>query len=63
MPSDASAENYTDLIDECHEMRAMLRRIMSLPDTCEGPGELRLKTNLMWSCLQPARLDAGDIGR
>lgn len=47
------AESYTALIERCREMRAMLRRMMALPDVTDHRSELRRHANQVRHCLKP----------
>ncbi|MEV4825736.1 hypothetical protein [Micromonospora sp. NPDC049274] len=53
MISNANAETYTDVIEKCREMRAMLRRIIALPEAYARPGDLRLQVQRMRKYLKP----------
>src|SRR5689334_1503929 len=48
------AESYTALIERCREMRAMLRRMMALPDVTDHRSELRRQANQVRHYLKPA---------
>jgi hypothetical protein len=56
-----SSETYTDMIERCREMRAMLRRIIALPEADdrpeEPPGELRREVQRMRHYLKPLVLE------
>lgn len=47
------AESYTALIERCREMRAMLRRMMALPDVTDHRSDLRRHANQVRHCLKP----------
>ncbi len=51
--SNPNAETYTDLIEKCREMRAMLRRIIALPEAYDRPGDLRFHVQRMRNYLKP----------
>ena len=53
LTSNADAETYADLIEKCREMRAMLRRIMALPEVYHPKGELRRQVQRMRLYLKP----------
>ncbi|MGW5581061.1 hypothetical protein [Micromonospora chokoriensis] len=51
--SNTNAETYTGVIEKCREMRAMLRRIIALPEAYDRPGDLRLHVQRMRKYLKP----------
>ncbi|MCP3785261.1 hypothetical protein NLX85_18000 [Micromonospora sp. A3M-1-15] len=51
--SNTNAETYTDMIEKCREMRAMLRRIIALPEAYDRPGDLRRHVQGMRNYLKP----------
>jgi hypothetical protein len=48
------ADSYTALTERCREMRAMLRRMMALPDVTDHRSDLRRHANQVRHCLKPA---------
>jgi hypothetical protein len=51
--SNTNASTYADMIESCREMRAMLRRIIALPEAYEPPGDLRRQVQRMRHYLKP----------
>jgi hypothetical protein len=51
--SNANAETYTDLVGRCREMRAMLRRVIALPEADHRSGDLRREAQRMRLQLKP----------
>lgn len=52
LASDGTAQTYAELIERCHEMRAMLRRIIALPQV-NPDSELRRHASRLRRCLKP----------
>ncbi|MFF5076137.1 hypothetical protein ACFY36_03740 [Actinoplanes sp. NPDC000266] len=52
--SDPDAQSYGELVEKCRDVRAMLRRVMALPEAYDYTSELRLQIHRMRDCLKPA---------
>ena len=51
--SKPDAETYADLIERCRELRALLRRIIALPEVHNSDGSLRRQVDRMRRYLKP----------
>jgi hypothetical protein len=51
--SNPDAETYADLAEQCRGLRALLRRIIALPEVHQGDGSLRQQVDRMRRYLKP----------
>ncbi|GAA1778513.1 hypothetical protein GCM10009681_56720 [Luedemannella helvata] len=51
--SNSNAETYADMIEKCRELRAMLRRIIALPEAYDRSGDMRRHVQRMRQYLKP----------